>query len=356
MAVGDKYFLAEESSLILAKNKVNVISGYLGSSSISSIVDGTSVSNQINFGMQSTVKELLSTLNTIPKITDYSGQTVNPDSSSLDTSNRYNLILPTGYYNNESKIQIPNATLISDLGISADIIAENNSIAGVNGAYMGSTGNAKAAQVLSPYTFCNAEEKGITGTMPNYSSNNTTSTAKTGTFKSGTTGYIYTSPANAGYYGTGSYLKVPVANLSSENIVSGVSIGGVAGSAETLNIISSVYVHYTDYYTGGASTIVVCDGDGNKKSYKGTGDGSSGWVEFKNMKGMSISASWMKTGSSCDYDIRVRNATMLMVTYNSVYGGTVITATFQATSTSQVLVYYGSSIPSFPTSVIATVE
>lgn len=231
MEIGEKYFLAQETSLDLTKNKVNVITGYLGSASITDIITGESVADTIDFGLQETVEEILSKLNTIPKISDFSGQSVSPTSSSLETTtNNYNVKVNEGFYNTESTISIPNATFVNDLGIRSEVIAEGNSIAGVEGSFMGSTGNATAAQVLDGYTFSNSEAKGIEGTMPDFSTNNATTTAKNSTFSSGVTGAVYAKPTEEGYYTSDTQIKVPITNLKPANIKKGVNIGGVTGT------------------------------------------------------------------------------------------------------------------------------
>ena len=236
MEIGEKYFLAQETSLDLTKNKVNVITGYLGSASITDIITGESVADTIDFGLQETVEEILSKLNTIPKISDFSGQSVSPASSSLETTtNNYNVKVNEGFYNTESTISIPNATFVNDLGIRSEVIAEGNSIAGVEGTFMGSTGNATAAQVLDGYTFSNSEEKGIEGTMPDFSTNNATTTAKNSTFSSGVTGAVYAKPTEEGFYTSDTQIKVPITNLKAENIKKGVNIGGIIGTLEAMS-------------------------------------------------------------------------------------------------------------------------
>jgi len=112
---------------------------------------------------------------------------------------------------------------------------------------------ATAANILTGKTAYVAGAK-VTGTMTDNSSKTSTSSYITGTFKSGTTGYVFAT-GTAGYYSANTYIRVPVTNLKAANIKSGVTIGGVAGTytvAET-PATSSLTVSITNYSDSGYS-------------------------------------------------------------------------------------------------------
>lgn len=115
-------------------------------------------------------------------------------------------------------------------GLSAGNIKNGAAVGGVTGTYKG-LGNATAAQVLSGSTFSTASLSNATGTMTNYSGYTSASKPVASTFRSTASGsYIYVSPGGNGYYTTGSYLRVPAANLTAGNIKKGVSILGITGT------------------------------------------------------------------------------------------------------------------------------
>lgn len=312
--VGEKIFLPKQTSLDLTKNKINVITGYLGSSSISSIVGSESVGDKINIGMESSVQEIIEKLNTIPQITDFSSQsvTMTADNIALQSSGNVNVSVPSsksGYYNNTSLI-LPSAGVRSKLGIDASKIAEGQSIAGVEGTFMGSTGTAVAADVLKGKTFSNSSSKGITGTMNDFSGYKTQSNSLSGTFSSGTTGYIYTKPSSSGYCTTSTLIKTPVANLSPENIASGVSVGGVVGTAQTLSSHTVNVRNGWSGYTGGTYTCSVCGSDGlvHSQSFTTTsGKGGTNTLTFENIPGPLIGVKlWAYTSDGgCNSDPRI---------------------------------------------------
>lgn len=93
------------------------------------------------------------------------------------------------------------------------------------------SGNATAPQILAGQTAWVNGNK-ITGSMGNYSGKTSTSNYVSSTFRSATTGYVFASPGSTGYYTTGSYLRIPAANLSAANIKKGVPIMGIIGTWE----------------------------------------------------------------------------------------------------------------------------
>ncbi len=131
--------------------------------------------------------------------------------------------VPAGYHNGSGKV----TANISNL--TAANIKNGTSVGGVTGTYKG-LGNATAAQVLKGKTFSTASLSNASGTMTDNSGKTSTSSYVAGTFKSGTTGYVFAAPSVTGYYTTSTFIRVPVSNLSAANIKSGVSVGGVAGT------------------------------------------------------------------------------------------------------------------------------
>ena len=113
--------------------------------------------------------------------------------------------------------------------LNAANIANGKVVGGTTGTYKG-LGNATAAQVLAGKTFSTASLSNTAGTMINYSGYTSTSNYTSGTFKSGTTGYIFVVPGGTGYYSNATYLRIPATNLSAANIKKGVKILGITGT------------------------------------------------------------------------------------------------------------------------------
>ncbi len=138
------------------------------------------------------------------------------------TTNGSSYTIPAGYHNGSGKVTA-NIT-----NLTAGNIKTGISVGGVTGTFKG-LGNATAAQVLAGKTFSTASLSNATGTMVDNSGKTSTSSYVAGTFRSGTTGYVFASPT-AGYCSANTYIRVPVTNLSAGNIKKGVNIGGVAGT------------------------------------------------------------------------------------------------------------------------------
>lgn len=98
---------------------------------------------------------------------------------------------------------------------------------------------ASAANILLGKTAVVGKEL-ITGTMPEKAG-----TTVSGSFDSGTTGYITGKITQEGHYSTNSKLKIPVSNLSPANIKNGVTIGGVTGTCPTGFFTGNVQVKVT---------------------------------------------------------------------------------------------------------------
>lgn len=152
-------------------------------------------------------------------IESMAGQTVTPDASDhvIECKDKY----MTG-----------NITIPKVAGLAAGNVAVGTTIGGVAGTYNG-LGNAVAANVLSGKTFSTAALSNASGTMTNYSDKTSTSAYAGGTFRSGTTGYVFASPSGTGYYSSGTYLRIPATNLAAGNIKKGVSILGITGTLKT---------------------------------------------------------------------------------------------------------------------------
>lgn len=146
--------------------------------------------------------------------------------------------------------------------LTAANIANGKVVGGTTGTYKG-LGNATAAQVLAGKTFSTASLSNTAGTMINYSGYTSTSNYTSGTFKSGTTGYIFVVPGGTGYYSNATYLRIPATNLAAANIKKGVKILGITGTwdgfvATTTDIYNrgafgsgyskSLFVNYSDAY------------------------------------------------------------------------------------------------------------
>ena len=97
------------------------------------------------------------------------------------------------------------------------------------------TGNAAESQVLSGYTFSNANSSGLTGTMTN---NGGTTKSATYSLDATNSRVVATIPAN-GYYNTSSKLYATYASvrtligLTASKIVKGNTVLGIAGTANT---------------------------------------------------------------------------------------------------------------------------
>lgn len=105
-------------------------------------------------------------------------------------------------------------------------------------------GDVGAGSVLEGKYFTSTAGLKVEGTMPSQTAHNSTSNYVAGTFKSGTTGYVFATPGSAGYYNTSTYIRVPVANLSAGNIKKNVTVGGIKGTFEgqattPLNLITA---------------------------------------------------------------------------------------------------------------------
>lgn len=143
--------------------------------------------------------------------------------------------------------------------LTAANIANGKVVGGTTGTYKG-LGNATAAQVLAGKTFSTASLSNTAGTMINYSGYTSTSNYTSGTFKSGTTGYIFVVPGGTGYYSNATYLRIPATNLSAANIKKGVKILGITGTLDEGYWTSPLYLF------------------------------NSGWTSNLQTKGMSITA------------------------------------------------------------------
>lgn len=128
--------------------------------------------------------------------------------------------------------------------LTAANIANGKVVGGTTGTYKG-LGNATAAQVLAGKTFSTASLSNTTGTMKNYSGYTSTSNYTSGTFKSGTTGYIFVVPGGTGYYSDATYLRIPATNLAAGNIKKGVSILGITGTLNEGYWTSPLYLYNT---------------------------------------------------------------------------------------------------------------
>lgn len=95
---------------------------------------------------------------------------------------------------------------------------------------------ASAANILLGKTAVVGKEL-ITGTMPEKAG-----TTVSGSFDSGTTGYITGKIIQEGHYSTNSKLKIPVTNLSPANIKEGINIGGVTGTLSAGLFSGTVYI------------------------------------------------------------------------------------------------------------------
>lgn len=160
-----------------------------------------------------------------------------------------------GYYSDTTVIGVPVSIMAARARLTADKIATGNTILGIDGTYKG-LGNATAAQVLSGKTFSTASLSNATGTMTDNSAKTSTSSYVTGTFKSGTTGYVFATPT-AGYCSASTYIRVPVANLSAVNIKKGVSIGGVVGTYDPL--LDQTLLVDPPSYTGTLNSTKITD-------------------------------------------------------------------------------------------------
>jgi len=167
--------------------------------------------------------------------------------------------IPAGYHNGSGKVT---ATITN---LTAANIATGKVVGGVTGTYKG-LGSATAAQVLSGKTFSTASLSNASGTMTDNSAKTSTSSYVAGTFKSGTTGYVFAT-GTAGYYSASTYIRVPVTNLSAGNIKKGVTVGGVAGTYDPPALFTvTVTVSYgAGYMCGGGCTIY----DNNGTKYTG---------------------------------------------------------------------------------------
>lgn len=136
----------------------------------------------------------------------------------------------------------------------ASNIAPNKNILGVAGTFT-SDATATAANILkSKIAYVNGSK--VTGTMTDNSAKTSTSSYVTGTFKSGTTGYVFATPT-AGYCSASTYIRVPVANLAAGNIKKGVSIGGVAGTYDPL--LDQTLLVDPPSYTGTLNSTKITD-------------------------------------------------------------------------------------------------
>lgn len=108
---------------------------------------------------------------------------------------------------------------------------------------------ATSADILQGKTAVVGKEL-ITGIMKNNSGK-----LITGTFDSGGSNFIKSKVPEDGYYDTSSILQVPVANLVSGNIRSGVNIGGVVGNYSASVISRPVSVGSGKVFRFGKGTI-----------------------------------------------------------------------------------------------------
>ncbi|WP_068784771.1 phage tail protein [Paenibacillus phocaensis] len=118
---------------------------------------------------------------------------------------------------NERKQDVVDALIA--LGVSASMTDSWDILTSKMSTVIKATGNAGTEDVLVGKTFSSASASSLMGTMPNQG-------AKTYTIN--TQGGQYTIPA--GYHNGGGKITASFANLVTENIKSGVNVGGVIGS------------------------------------------------------------------------------------------------------------------------------
>ena len=138
--------------------------------------------------------------------------------------------------------------------LTAANIANGKVVGGTTGTYKG-LGNATAAQVLAGKTFSTASLSNTTGTMKNYSGYTSTSNYTSGTFKSGTTGYIFVVPGGTGYYSNATYLRIPATNLAAGNIKKGVKILGITGTFQGTVDSPYYYLQKNSDYSSSSPTV-----------------------------------------------------------------------------------------------------
>ncbi len=177
------------------------------------------------------------------------------------TTNGSSYTIPAGYHNGSGKVTA-NIT-----NLTAGNIKTGISVGGVTGTFKG-LGNATAAQVLAGKTFSTASLSNATGTMVDNSGKTSTSSYVAGTFRSGTTGYVFASPT-AGYCSANTYIRVPVTNLSAANIKKGVSIGGITGTYDSSNTTYTLTINYNNASQSNFNTLVITDKTGTIKSLSG---------------------------------------------------------------------------------------